>query len=101
MASANNPSQGQTYKGDSISVGDLADAGYTMVGNQAYDSDGNPVSIAPRQSVTSKGMLRRLIIPVLLLALGGFLMSKKKTRIAGYVVGGLGAVTGVMSFIKK
>lgn len=101
MATQNTPTQGDTYRGDSLSLGDLADAGYTMVGNQAYDADGNPVSIAPEQRMTSKGMFRKLVIPVLLLAVGGFLMSKKKTRMAGYVVGGLGAVTGVMAFIKK
>ena len=95
--------QGVTYQGDTLSLSDIRDAGYTMVGNQAYDSDGNPVSLVPEmnQRMTPKGMFRKLVIPVLLLAVGGFLMSKKKTRMAGYIVGGLGAVIGVMAFIKK
>ena len=109
MATARTPvteqfGQGVTYQGDSITLGDLADAGYTMVGNQAYDSDGNPVSLVPEdmnQRMTPKGIFRKLVIPVLLLAVGGFLISKKKTRAAGYVIGGLGAFTGIMALIKE
>ena len=94
--------QGVTYQGDTLSLGDISRAGYTMVGNQAYDSDGNPVSLAPmNERMTTKGMFRKFVIPVLLLAVGGFLMSKKKTRMAGYVIGGLGAFSGVMALIKK
>ena len=109
MATARTPvteqfGQGVTYQGDSITLGDLADAGYTMVGNQAYDSDGNPVSLVPEdmnQRMTPKGIFRKLVIPVLLLAVGGFLISKKKTKTAGYVIGGLGAFTGIMALIKE
>ena len=90
---------------------DLANAGLRYVNGVYLDSDGNEVTPAEAEDLImsardsrlkqNKGILRRLIIPILLLAVGGFLMSKKKTRIAGYVVGGLGAFSGVMAFLKK
>ncbi len=92
-----------------ISLSDLANAGLRVVNGRYLDSDGNELTETEAQdlAMSARGVaknklsLRKLIIPVLLLGVGGFLMTKKKTRIAGYVVGGLGAVYGVMTFIKK
>ena len=88
---------------------DYANAGVRYVNGVYLDSDGNELTESEAQDlITSargqrrmKGIFRKAVIPVLLLAVGGFLMMKKKTRIAGYVVGGVGAVAGVLAIMNK